>query len=127
MKSSAAFRQRLLRTRAGNFSFKSIKLRLGSEVELIHQNGRILVRVGIDYRIIHAARLTLAMAANDRAAMLFRRESLGTRIASALFHRGSHPDPLDRAYLAKTGTSDHESAGLGTLRFLLFRHGLKIA
>jgi AMP-binding enzyme C-terminal domain len=70
-----------------------------------------------------------SVAANDRAAILFRRESLGARIASALFHRGSHPDSLDRTYLAKTGTSDHESAGLGARcdGFLSFGHGLEIA
>src|ERR1700730_17068526 len=125
-----SFRQRLLRSRTGDFSFKCIKLLLGTEVELIHQDGRILVRVGIVYRVIHpAARLALAVAANDCAAKFFRRESLGTRVASALFHGGGHPNPLNRAYFAKTGTSDHEAAGLGTFSdgFLLLGHDLKIA
>ena len=47
-----AFGKRLFGARAGNLRFKSIKLGLCSEVELVDQDGRALVRARILDRIV---------------------------------------------------------------------------
>src|ERR1700680_2963717 len=102
--------------RARYFRLERIQLSLITQPELIYQDGRLFVGVRVVNRIVHAARLALAIAAHDGAAILLGREALPAGFRGPLFHSRGQVDPLDRADLAKTSAADDETTYLGILR-----------
>ena len=101
-----------------------VQLILLTQVELVYKDGRVLVSVGVVGRIVHAARLALAIAAHDRAAIFLSRQAFPASFGRPLFHDLGQLYPLDRADLGKTRATDHKAARLTRLCncFALLRH-----
>jgi hypothetical protein len=88
-----------------------------------------LAENGVANRIVHAARLALAITAHDGATIFLGRKAFPAGFRGPLFHSRGQTNPLDRADLGKTRAADDEATNLGILRnrpFLL-RHGNIVA
>ena len=80
------FGQGFVGPRARYFRLERIQLSLLAQVELVYQDGRILAGVGVVNCIVHATCLTLAIAADDRAAIFFGRQAFPTGFRGSFFH-----------------------------------------
>jgi hypothetical protein len=123
------FRERLLGAGARNFRLESIKLGLIPQVELVLEDGRILVGVGIFDRIVHAGCSALAMAGDDGAAIFFGSKALRPLDGGTLFHRIGQMNAFHGADFGKTSAPDHVATGFWWhfSRFLLLGHDHNLA
>jgi hypothetical protein len=119
-----SFRQRLFGAGGRNFGLESIKLGLIPQVELVLENGRILVGVGVLDRIVHAECSALPMAGDDGPAIFFGSKALRPLDGGTLFHRIGQMNAFHGADFGKTSASDHVTTGFCRRfgRFLLLGH-----